>query len=138
MIEGDILTILEADTTLDTLLSAVSGDSKIYPVRIMQVGEGETLCQPPYILYQNAIGMEDEILDEDRIQFTIVAVTMLEVRNIRNRIKVLLDKQDEIQPVTSSTYWIYYSKLVDGGDGVEADLGYFTTTMTFVIKYKTK
>lgn len=138
MIESDILTILEADTTLDTLLSAVAGDSKIYPVKVMQIGEGETLCQPPYILYQNAIGMEDEILDEDRLQFTIVAETMLEVQNIRNRIKVLLDKQDGIQPVTSSIYWIYYSKLVDGGDSIDTDLGYFTMTMTFVIKYKTK
>lgn len=139
MIEQDILTILKADSTLDTLLGSSANDSKIYPLTMVQAGESDTKGRTvPYVVYANSIGSPDEIIDEDAMEFTIVDDSMLVVQNIRNRMKTLLDKQDGIQPVVSSDYWIYYSKLVNGSDGYNLELKYYYTTMVFAIKYKKK
>jgi len=132
----DIITYLESDATLDTLLSSSANDSKIYP----EIAPQDSSL--PYIVYSVSDGVLDEILDEIRITFRIYSTTKSEAVNIANRLKSLLDKQDEIQNSFSSTdYWYYYSKIAYHEsliDNVDKDKLIYIQVMIFNIKYKRK
>ena len=137
MVEYDLITYIEADSALDTLLSSTGSDTKIYPSK---PPTGVTL---PYILYFWGVGDQgDEMLDEDRIQLTARAEERTEATNIRDRLKVLLDKQDRIQDVTfataSTTYHVYYCRFT-GGDGFwEPETEVWNSVLFFNIKYRKK
>lgn len=133
MIEFDVRTYLLTDGTLTGLLASTTG---IYP-DIAPQGE-----EKPYITYSVANGEEDEILEEDRLTFRIVSNNKGDTKNIKERLKILLNRQDEINGViTSSDYYIYFSKLgfhqslPDTTD--VSNIGY-DYIMTFNIKFKPK
>ena len=133
MIEYDVRTYLLTDATLTGYLASATG---IYPDKAPQ-DEAE-----PFIVYSCANGVPDEILEEDLVTFRIASEDKAVTKNIVERIKTLLNKQDEIQgDITSSDYWIYYSKLgfhqsLSNTTDVE-NIG-FDYIMTFAIKYKPK
>ena len=136
MIEYDLITYIEADATLDTLLGSTGSDTKIYP------SKPPTGVTSPYILYFWGVGDQEEMLDEDRIQLTDRASKQLAATNIRDRLKILLDKQDRIQDVTfataSTTYHIYYCRFT-GGDGFwEPEMEVWNSVLFFNIKYRKK
>ena len=131
MIENDIASILESDASLDLLLGAVAGNSKIYPVRAPQDAIG------PYIVYTSNVGELDENIDEDIIQLTINGGELRSVTSaIRDRIKVLIDVQDEI--VSSISNWLYYSKLSGSQSFMNQDTNEYIEVMIFNIKYRNK
>ena len=137
MIELDLVTYLLTDATLKTLLGWVATDDKIYPI---QAPEGIVV---PYLLYDWGTGdTTDEILDEDRVQITIVDTNLANAIDIRDRIKLLLDKQDGIQSTTFSTtsanYFIYYSKMTGGTAIVDAEGKEYNLILYFNVKHKNK
>jgi len=139
MIEQDVIDYLKTDATLDTLLSVTASTDKFYPELAMQ---GVT---KPYIIYSNSSGVLDEVLDEDEIELRIVSAQKSDSQAIRDRIKTLLDVQDEIQTTTLATdstdFWIYYSKLTfqdSLSDATDLDDIDFIEVMVFSIKYKRK
>lgn len=110
MLEFDIYAYLIADGTLDTLLGSSATDSKIYPVRAPQGSKY------PYITYDvSGYGDVEEYVHNERITFKIVSKSYTTAKNIRDRIRVLLDLQDLIN-ITSANYRIEHSKLVGGMD----------------------
>ena len=136
MVEYDIVRYLGEDATLDTLLGVIASDEKIYP------DKPPTEATLPYILYYESINPPDEILDVDRIQLTIRASTKLAATNIRDRLKILLDKEDKIQQTTlttgSTTYHIYYCKLDGGSRFWEPVTEIWNQVMFFLVKYRKK
>lgn len=134
MIENDIISILEADATLDGYLGSTAGDSRFYPILAPES------VRAPYVTFKTNVGMLDEILDEDRLQITInggndIALT----KNIRDRIKTLIDKQDEIQDIFSSgTYYGYYSKLSASDSMFLAETQEYIEVLFFNVKYVKK
>ncbi|MBA4406971.1 hypothetical protein C0389_06830 [bacterium] len=132
MIDKDIVALLKADTTLDTLLGSGT-EEKIYPNRAPQ----NTVI--PFISYMSMVGVTDDNLDEDRFQFTIVAGTKQKAMDIRDRLKTLLDIDNAIQDNISSTnYWIYYSKLTASDSLIDPDTDRYIEIMFFNIKYRKK
>ena len=137
MIEYDLIDYLESDSTLMTLLGVSGDDKKIYP------NKPPTEPTLPYILYFWGSGDEtDELLDEDRIQLTIRAATKSAVETIRDRVKLLLDKQDEIQTTTfttgSTAYHIYYCKYTGGDSLWEPVTEVWNSILFFNVKFKKK
>jgi hypothetical protein len=136
MIENDLMRYLATDATLATLLGAVSGDNKIYPAF------GTQQADEPFLLVSATVGTLDEILDEDRLSIKIIAKRALTVQQIRDRIKVLLDKQDGIQAALyaySTTYFIYYCKLAGSSEPYFDDIvGEWIDNIFFAVKYKSK
>lgn len=112
MLEYDVYDYLDADTTLGTLLGASASDSKIYPIRAPQ---GKAY---PFIVYDvTSYGDDEEWKHKERITFKIVGDKYGDIRDIRDRIRTLLDLQDSIRgQITSTNYRIVWSKLVTGQD----------------------
>ncbi len=137
MTEKDLITYLEADSALDTLLGVASGNSKIYPLT------PPTEAVAPYVLITWGVGNpDDEYIDEDRIQITVRADTDLVATNIRDRIKILLDKGDEIQDTVMATgstgYHIYYCKWSGGTSFFEPDTALYNYVLFFDVKFRKK
>ena len=134
MIENDIITILEADAILDGYLSVGASDTKFYPVLAPEDAVA------PYIVFKSNVGTLDEILDEDRLQLTINGGTDAGLtQNIRDRIKTLLDTQDELQNnFTSATYYGYYSKLTASDTLFLKDTLEYIEILFFNIKFVKK
>lgn len=134
MIEFDVCTYLEADTTLISLLSITASDPKIYPLQAPQ----DSVY--PYIVYNWGVGMEDELLDEDRIQLIIKSDSYETVTNIRERLKAILDLQDTIQDttLTSTDYFIYFSKLTNGDMIYDNEQNLYLINLFFNVKFKKK
>lgn len=137
MIEFDMVNYLESDATLDTLLGSSGSDTKIYP----NIPKPQPIL--PYILYFGGTGdMTDEILDEDRVQLTIRSDSLAEAYPVRNRLKVLLNREDEIQSTifnTGSTDFIIYNSRYTGGDTLyNPETQEWEITMFFNIIYKNK
>lgn len=107
MIENEVRDLLKADATLDTLLGSTSADSKIYPV----IGYQRAVA--PYLIVNSSLSGADELLDEDRIGVKIITGNDVAVMQaLMDRVKILLDKNDDIQEVISqSTYRIFYSRM---------------------------
>ena len=146
MIENDIFNFLKSDATLLALLGGSATDYKIYPDKAPQGNDGNPI-NPPYIVYSNDIGSTaDEIVGEDRIQLTVVGTDKAETDAIRDRIKTILDIQDHngtsytIKVITSSTYYIYYSRLTSGFSLFNKESGQDTNekvyTMFFNLLYQ--
>ena len=137
MIEANIYRYLTSDSTLYTLLSASASDSKIY----LEVPLKEPTA--PYILYSSELGtIDSEILSEDRIHLSVASDDPAEAKNIRDRLIVLLDKQDLIQDTTlfsgSTDYWIYWSKLTGYDSHFLPERQFFLEELYFSIRYQSK
>lgn len=133
MIEFDIITYLTADSTLDTLLTTSSTDTKIYPIQA-PIGAQDKL---PYIIYSiNQSGTFEENLLEESITFDCVSGTYLEAKNVKDRLIKLLDLQDQAQNnITSALYRIYWSKFTAGVSYVDSDNKLFHNIVTIDFKY---
>lgn len=135
MIEKDVALYLEADAALKTLLGGTTADSKIYPL----VAQLESAA--PFIVYTPTFDDSgDENVDEDRIQLTIAGDTKAICDGIRDRLNVLLDKQDAIQhtSLTSSTYYIYWCKRTGGDALYDPVRGLKNVVLFFTLRYKKK
>ena len=135
MIEYDLISYLASDAMLDMLLGIVGDDKKIYP----SLPTTEPVL--PYILYYYGTGDEtDELIDEDRIQLTVRAATKQTATDIRNRLKFLLDRQDEIKNTTftSAAYYIYYCKFSAGDGFYEPETKVWNEVLFFLVKYRKK
>mgnify|MGYP001222820210 CR=1 FL=1 len=132
MIEWDIVAKIKADTTMDTLLSSTGTDPKLYP---LQAPPGAVT---PYILYACAgMGPEDEVLDEERLQFTVVDSSYKNAGDIRDRLKAIFDLQDRVS-ITSDTYYIYWGKLTGNQDLVDTELSLYNRVVFFNFKFRKK
>jgi hypothetical protein len=133
MIELDILTYLKADSTLDTLLVSSASDSKIYPD---QVAHGKSMSDP-YIIYSIASDLRvNEVLQEVTINFNCTSDNHLEARSIRDRLIELLDHDDRIQSlISSSDYFIYSAQLRGGASFVDNSIGEYHYVAVFTFLY---
>ena len=132
MIETDVIAYLKSDATLDALLGATGADSKIMPD---QMKHGAT---EPFILFTtNAIGGLEENLLEVSMSFNCIDTSYNTAKSIRDRLQYLLDQQNAIQNVITSTeYYIYWSKMVGGTIFKDPDLDYFHCVAIFDFKYR--
>jgi len=133
MITNEIYSYVSSDETLQTLLSGIVGDKKIYPSKAK---EGATV---PYVIYKsiNSGGSVDEILSDETLQFNIIASTYEIATNILKRLSVLLDLQDT-KAIASTGAYIYYSKQIGGYDQYEEDTRYHNRMVSFIFKFKMK
>lgn len=131
MIELDVIAYLKNDDTLDTLLGSSAGDSKIYPV---QMPQGAT---EPFIVYTtNAIGSVEENLKEISMSFNCIDSSYVTAKSIRDRVSFLLDQQDQIQSlITSTSYYVYWAKQVGGSVFKVPELDLFHNAIIFDFKY---
>lgn len=134
MIELDVIAYLNDDASLTTLLGASGSDSKIYPI---QKPINYTV---PYIVYTiSDEGTLDENLLYMTIEFDCAHSTYDSLLDISDRIYELLDVQDTIQSLMSSTdYFIYWSKIISGADSKDTDTDYYHKKLNVQIKYNRK
>lgn len=133
MIENDIYVYLSTDTTLQTLLSGTAADTKIYPRSGLQIPT------KPYITYSNSAGIDDINTKNDRIDFNIVAENKDTANTIRDRIMVLLDKEDLVQNTITSTSFIFVYSIKVYGDGlIDQTTNDYIEILAFEIKYLEK
>lgn len=110
MIELDMYNFISVDGNLLGLLGGSASDTHIYPNRAPQSKSY------PYIVYfVSGYGDREEYLHQDVLTFKIVAEKPSEIRDIRDRLRVLLDLEDQIN-ITSADYRIVWMKLVGGYD----------------------
>lgn len=130
----DIIAYLKSDATLSSLLESTGSNSKIYPVQVPHQGN------IPYIRYSiSNDGTYEENLVELAITFDCISGSYLQVLNIKNRLVELLDRQDKIRnAISSSDYYMYWCKNVDGSDEKEPQQNYFHKAIIFQIKYAKK
>lgn len=133
--ETDIISALNGDSTLDSLIGA-NGSTKIFPVfsPITKTGSSN-----PFIVYSTT---NNGTLDENWLIFTIefdsVSDSYLESKNIKDRLQVLLDVEHEIRSfVTSATYRFYYMKLFGGSDSIDTDTRLYHTVSSYQVIYNT-
>ena len=131
MIELDVISYLNNDSTLDTLLGTSGTDTKIYPVQMPQ-GTAE-----PFIIYTtNAVGSLEENISELSMSFNCIDSSYNTAKLIRDRLSFLLDRHDLIQNlITSTEYYIYWCKKVGGSTFKDSDLDYFNFAVIFDFKY---
>ena len=132
MIEKDVVDYLTNDTTLDTLLGASGSDSKFYPVQLPLKKVSE-----PYIIFTtNAMGGLLENFLEVSMSFNCMDTNYLTAKAIRDRLLFLLDRQDTIQSlITSTKYYIYWCKHVGGSLFKETGLDFYNFASIFDFKY---
>ena len=135
MIELDVIAYLNADATLDGLLSVSGTDTKIYPNQKPLKG-GVT----PYIIFNSSSdGSREENFKEITMTFNCIHETYPLSKTIRDRVSDLLDRQNEIQNlITSTDYYIYWSKKIGGSDSKETDLDNFNKEVIIKFKYQQK
>lgn len=109
--EFEVVSYLESDSNLDTLLGAVSGDTKIYPD---QTPQGS--AKSNHIIYSiTADGTTEENILENTITIKAVATSRAAAKNILDKVDDLLDIDDDIyDAISSSNYYFYWSKKVGG------------------------
>ena len=136
MIENDVVTYLTADATLDGYLGSSATDTKIYPEYAVPKKAR------PYMTFSIGQGIVDEVIDEERITFKVYCTTKTSATNILNRLKTLLDLQDSVNGVvTSSDYYIYHSRLTfyeTLPDNTDVGNPKFVAVATFNIKFLKK
>ena len=132
MIEKDVVDYLTNDSALDTLLGASGSDSKMYPVQLPLNKVSE-----PYIIFTtNAMGGFEENLLEVSMSFNCMDSNYLVAKSIRDRIHLLLDRQDQIQKlITSTDYYIYWCKQTGGQVFKEVGLDLFHFVSIYDFKY---
>jgi len=128
MIE-DVYTYLAADTTLAALIGG-SGTARIYP------DVSDENATPAYIVYSiNADGEREEVLADISINLSIYAQTRTAVNEIKKRLDIILDKQDQIS-IPSDDYNIYWAKKISGYSTYEKETKLFHRAMIFAFKFK--
>ena len=132
-VELPIISYLNADTTLDNLLTATAGNPKIYPDTVL----GGQSASSPYITYNaSSLGSTEENLKEQSIEFDIASTSFITCQNIGDRLMVLLDKQDSIRSVISSTSFRYYwMKHINGNTFRDTDTQLYHRILEFDLKY---
>lgn len=132
MIELDIVSYLNSDATLDTLLGASGSDPKIYPIQMRQG------ASQPFIIYTTTQdGTLDENLKEMTMDFDCIDESYSTAKSIRDRVSVLLDLQDAFPDnVTSSSYYLYWSKKIGGNTFKDPILNFFHHVITIGFKYQ--
>ena len=133
----DFYSYISGDATLRALITgATAGSSRIYP----EVAPEDTAA--PYLIYGPVKeGSLDEIMDMMTIQVSVFAAQhdQLSADNIINRLKVLLDKQDQIQDcIPSTTYNIYWAKHIGGLSNFVSETREYHRAAMFAFKYKLK
>lgn len=131
MIELDVVAYLKTDAELYGLLSATASNSKIYPI---QMPQNTTL---PYIAYVvESEGTTQENMREIIIAFDCVAETYAAAKNIRDNLIDILDQEDNIQNlITSTDYKVYWGKKTAGYTFKEAALNVFHDVAVFSFQY---
>ena len=140
MILADFYHYLSSDSTLLTLIGGTSTDSRIYP------GAAPKDTPPVYITYASKSETpETEYLRNCDIEIAIIAKQEVAgaaalIENIVARLEQLLDLQDNIQGVmTSSAYDIKWSRKTDGqGPFLQPDTRFFYRMQMFELKYHLK
>ena len=133
MIELDVISYLNSDAILDTLLGA-NGDSKIYPIQMPQGASA------PFIIYRTSVdGTLDENLKEMAMEFDCIDDSFNTAKNIRDRVSVLLDYQYAIRDyITSASYFLYWAKKIGGNTFKDSELDLFHHVLTCGFKYQIK
>ena len=133
MIELDVISYLNSDATLDTLLGA-NGDSKIYP---NQMPQG---ASDPFIIYSTYIdGTLEENIKELTMEFDCIDDSFNTAKSIRDRVSVLFDYQDAIRSyITSASYYLYWAKKIGGNTFKEPNLDLFHHVIICAFKYNIK
>ncbi len=137
MIEQDVINHLKNDTILDGLLSSSATDSKIYPIRADKMQQKNT----PFIIYSVSSSGMDEILDEDSIEFKIVNDDYSHSGQIVNRLKILLEINNELRigsvpiSISSNTYYIYSGERTSGVEYQEPDLERYVKVEIYKFRY---
>jgi hypothetical protein len=134
---NDLYTYLAADTTLRGLITgATAAEPRIYP----EVAPEDAAA--PYLIYGTTReGSADEVMDEMTVQISVFGnqFDAASVNNIVNRLKVMLDKQDQIQgKIASSTYYIYWAKHIGGMTDFVRDTREYHRAEMFAFKFKLK
>jgi len=129
----DVITFLEADASLQTLLNSNAGNRKFFALAPKRPGE-----RTPYIIYSSVSeGSGDNVLEESMIQFSIRTEKFDDARQIAYRLSELLDVWENLS-ITSTNFHIYYSRKVGGADSTEEDTDLINMTRIFHFKYKRK
>ena len=134
---NDFYAYLAADTTLRGLITgATAGSSRIYP----EIAPDDTAT--PYLIYGPVHeGSMDEVMDQMTIQVSVFGAQHDQVAMdaIIRRLKIMLDKQDQIQgKIASSTYNIYWAKHVGGVSNFVAETREYHRAAMFALKFKLK
>ena len=128
----DLITWLESDAALQTLLDGNAGNKKFFPVK---APPGDTT---PYIRYfSSSEGSGDNILEESMVTLVAVAEKFDNATAICYRLSELLDVWEGLS-VPSDRFYIYYSRKVGGSDTEEEDTLLFALSRIFHVKYKRK
>lgn len=134
MIELDVVSYLNSDATLDTLLSVSGSDTKIYP---LQMPHGSSA---PFIIYRTATdGTFEENIKELSMEFDCIDDSYNTAKSIRDRVSVLLDYQDAIRDhMTSASYFLYWAKKTGGNSFKEPNIDLFHNVLICGFKYQIK
>lgn len=131
MISLEVIAYLNSDSVLSDLIGVTGSDTKIYPLQVPQGAE------QPYIVFNvPSDGGLEENLKEISLSFDCIADDYITAENIRNRVSVLLDRQDTIgKYITSTDYKYFWSKRVGGAEFEEPNLDLFHRASIFDFKY---
>ena len=128
----DLVTWLESDAQLQTLLDGNAGNKKFFPVK---APPGDTT---PYIRYfSSAEGSGDPVLEESMVSLVVVAEKFDDAAAIAYRLSELLDVWEGLS-VSSDRFYIYYSRKEGGSDTLEEDTMMYSLNGVFHVKYKRK
>lgn len=132
---SDFYAYLAADTTLRGLITgATVASPRIYP----EIAPEDT--HTPYLIYGPLKeGSLDEVLDQMTIQVSVFSSQhdQAGVDAIIQRLKVLLDKQDQIN-ITSTKYRIYWAKHIGGISNFVQETREYHRAAMFAFKFTLK
>ena len=128
----DLITWLESDAQLQTLLDGNAGNKKFFPVK---APPGDTT---PYIRYfSSSEGSGDPVFEESMVSLVTVAEKYDDAAAIVYRLSELLDVWEGLN-VSSDRFHIYYSRKVGGSDTLEEGTMLHSLVRVFHLKYKRK
>lgn len=142
MIEQDIISHLKNDATLDTLLLVTATYEKLYPIRATQKQQEYA----PYIVYSVSpvSVMFSDLLDRDNIEFQIVDDSYSHAGQILDRLKTLLEINDELRKgvvptsIASTSFYIYSGIRAGGSEFQDPDTLKWVRIVIFEFAYKKK
>lgn len=155
MIEQDVINHLKADwgilpggvISLGQLLegSAAAPSERIYPIRATQ----EQQKDAPYIVYSVSpvMTMFSDLLDRDSIEIQVIDDSYSHAGQILDRIKTLLEINDELRiggvstapiAISSSTFYIYSGIRSGGSEFQDPDTLRWTRIVIYEFAYKKK
>jgi hypothetical protein len=130
-VEEVIINYLSADVTLQGLVGAAAGDTKIYPEY------GPHKKSYPCVLWHVVDdSTAEENLQEIIVQFDCAAESFYAALNIKRRIEYLLNLQDKIRSaLVDANYFFYWCKQISSGRYYESDEGTMRVVGDFRFKY---